>query len=166
MFSYIGAFCEDRNERREELYKFHYFHCMCEACDVSDEEVKKQTEICNQYKDLEIGWHSVDLRIQVNIFKEMYNLAKSMKTMKRITILHGPLEFGFAAACKGAMVSKSIGKPQLTQEFLKDAASFTKAGIVISEWLYGELHSIAKDWVRRNKDPIKAFKETQFLPGR
>ena len=79
MFSYIGAFCEDRNERREELYKFHYFHCMCEACDVSDEEVKKQTEICNQFKDLEKR-HSVDtnLRIQVNIFKEMYNLAKSM----------------------------------------------------------------------------------------
>ena len=105
MFSYIGAFCQDRNERREELYKFH-FHCMCEACDISDEEVKKHTEICNQYKDLEIGCHSVDLRIQVNIFKEMYNLAKLMKTMKRITILHGPLDFGFAAACKGAMVSK------------------------------------------------------------
>ena len=45
-----GVECKDRDERRTCMKNNFQFHCMCEACEITEEEAEKDREICNRYK--------------------------------------------------------------------------------------------------------------------
>jgi len=155
-YSYVGVTCQDRDERRTHLKNNFNFHCMCEACEISEAEVEKDREICTSYKDLRDERHlyiGVG-RTEVNILREMYKLAKAMKTLRVSTIVQVILEIGFDSACQGYLNSEDN---VTRQEFMEDMIAFTCAGIVLSKRLYGEAHNQARKWVQRKDDPVKYF---------
>ena len=153
-FSYDGAKCKDRDERRTHLKNNFQFHCMCEACEITEEEAEKDQEICNRYKALEVELKNIEGREEVNILKEMYKLAKTMKTLRMKTILEDILEIGFDSACQGFLNAREIA---LKQKFMQDVNSFTNAGVILSKRLFGESNVWAKNWVKRKNNPIQYF---------
>ena len=164
--SYIGGKCQDREERRAELMMRWNFKCMCEVCDVSIGEAEEHNKVCDRYKALEIqSQEFLDtfgiLVLKRPILNEMYKHAKSMKTLKKSTLLHDILDVAFVSSCHAVHNSKSWGIfPTSYQEYKQDLHAFTKVGKILSKRLYGDAHSIAKEWAKRNEDPLKVFKET------
>ena len=122
---------------------------MCEACDITEEEVEKDREICNRYKALEVELKNIEGREEVNILKEMYKLAKTMKTLRMNTIIVDILENGFDSACPGYLNTREI---VLKQKFMQDVNSF-----ILSKRLFGESNVWAKNWAKRKNNPIQYF---------
>ena len=152
--SYIGVSCQDRDERRTHLKNYFQFHCTCDACEISEEKAEKEREICSKYKALKRECSNLIGRAEVNNLKEMYKLAKDMRTLRIGEILNSIVEIGFDSACQGFLNSRD---PSAKQEFKQDVHSFTKVGVLLSKRLYGESHSEVKNWIDKENNDIKYF---------
>ena len=160
--SYLGMHCQDRDERRSILEKGWGFRCMCSACDVSDDEVVKNKEICGEFlattlmgRELSETYTAFDAesnicvqQSHVNNMKTMYKLAKQMGTLKIVKILF-ILDAGFKLASNGAIIWRGLS---ISQVFLQDANSFIDAAIIISKRLFEESNVIVKQWQQRKEE--------------
>merc|ERR1712126_324201 len=161
-----------REERRKYLQDFYHFHCCCEACDVTEEQVKEEnmncsrfTALCEERRILEESQSTdnfcvVRSRREVDCLKEMYSLVKKLRIFRLSTVIKDILEEGFQAATQGFYNSRFIScDPQLRSQLLKDAVSFAEVGVSLSQQLYGENHPITQLWLRRKRKPVECFLE-------
>ena len=125
--SYIGRKCRDRDERIGELMiKWGLDVCKCAACDISEEEAEKHNKICDEYKALEIQRREFLDNAGVVVLKrpvlnEMYKLARSLKTLKKSTLLHDIVDVAFVSSCMAAINTKALGiYPTTHKEYIED----------------------------------------------
>ena len=162
-----------REERRAELQYHFNFDCNCEACDLTEEQIQAETESIAAHEkeqgkkeriqaakeiafDAEL--HFSLLREEVECQKQIYRLAKRIKTMDRRRILDEIVERGFALSCSGALGEQNCkNRKEIKASWLKDAKMFANIGLDISKTLHGEDHSWTRRWQERDADPMKIF---------
>ena len=102
--------------------------------------------------------------MEVDCFKDMYQIAKKLKTMKIKSILENIVEQGFDASCQGYYNMNRIAawrNPPEEQKFYVDIKNFASVGMKLSLMLFGEENKETVNWKDRMADPIKYFEEEQ-----
>ena len=140
-----------RDQRRIKLFESYQFNCLCAACNLSDEELKTQNQMCDEFNTI---WNKKQQIIARNIvlipdelmkyYKELYNIAEKLNIFKRKTILQKIVEEGFIGAC---LVSS-----------WDDYYYFAKIGLEISKVVHGKEQSETIQWEKRQNPqryPIK-----------
>ena len=169
---------ESRERRRSELKEDFNFNCNCKACDLTEEEIKEETKVIEEFNE---KWKRHEdfkkaaslasvtaqplLKQEAECLKKMYQLAKEIKTMDRRTFLNEIVEEAFDISCHGAASSRfSNSMGNVEEAWMKDANMFANIGLVIAKTLFGEDHSMTKEWKARSDDPIKFYlKENQVI---
>jgi len=166
----------DTNERREKLSGFYYFHCICQACDLSEEDLIEEKKNCQKYRELkekrkillrnqdaehDIFLH-LNIRKEVEYLKEMYQIAKKLKILRVNNILQEIVEPGFDASCQGFYnMNKVAALKNLPEKkmFYNDIQNFATVGMKLSLMIFGKEHEETKNWLSRKADPIKYFEK-------
>ena len=179
MVNYGGIEVLDTNERREKLSGF-YFHCICPACDLSEEDLIKEKKSCQKMRELKEKCsmlnvqdeHDIfmylNIRKEVECLKEMYQIAKKLKILRIKSLLQDIVEPGFDASCQGFYDMNKVYKGMTLanlpekKKFYVDAQNFASVGMKLSLMLYGKENSETMDWLSRKADPIKFF-EKEFV---
>jgi hypothetical protein len=135
-----------RDQRRRKLFESYQFNCSCAACNISDEELKTQNEMCDeliatwnkkqQIIAREIAFKPDEL---IKYYKKLYSIAEKLNIFKRKTILQKIVEEGFIGAC---LVSSSSWD---------DYYYFAKIGLEISKVVHGKEQSETIQWEKRQK---------------
>ena len=168
--NYGGAEVLDTEERRK--YLSHYlFHCMCPACDISEENLIEETNLCHKWRELEKRSEQIyqvliqeqdvsmldylQLRELVNCLKEMYGIAKKLKTLDRGQMIEKIVNVGTSSSFAGYHIMSSTAALKNLPEkkmFYADAQNFASVGLNLSTMLYGEDNAVTKSWQRRKED--------------
>ena len=132
--TYIGDdTCRDRDERRAELLDRYSFLCRCTGCEISEAALEVNKQDCANYRSL---YTELDLRDaadeRVAIIKEMYKLAKEIKTFSYTSILQ-ILKWGSCAALHASLWS--------------DAAAFSKASYIITKRIRGPDDNVTQTYL-------------------
>ena len=162
-----------RKERRTELKQDWNFDCDCEACDLTKEQIEDEAESIAAYEKERAKKERIEaakvrsldselflnlLREEVECQKQIYRLAKRIKTMGRRRILDAIVERGFALSCSGGLGEENCkNRTELKESWVKDAKMFADIGLDIAKTLNGEDHSWTRQWKERSTDPIKFF---------
>ena len=154
-----------RNDRRIYLFENYQFTCHCDGCDLSEEELKTQNEMCDEFNMLLNEMYEFDAvtafnTVELNCLKKLNEIAKNLKTFKSITILQEIVEKGFDTACQGYLNFGEIEENKT--RFWNDICDFAKEGLEISTLLLGLEHWITKEWIKRNEDPVQYFNKDQI----
>ena len=72
---------ETRDERRTILKEGYNFHCQCEACDITEEEVQKEARDCELFKEEEM---KMKMFKTVGTRESMLQEAECLKRMGRL----------------------------------------------------------------------------------
>ena len=163
-----------RNDRRIYLFEKYQFTCHCDGCDLSEEELKTQNEMCDEFNILLNEMFKFDAAtafdtVELNCLKKLNEIAKNLKTFKSIPILQEIVEKGFDTACQGYLkmcekekIPNLGGIKEKKTRFWQDICDFAKEGLEISTLLLGLEHWITKEWIKRNEDPVQYFNEEQI----
>ena len=114
--SYINT-TETRDGRQSLLKDRYNFDCNCEGCDLNEEEIQKEIEDVNEYKEgkrrqqmLKTASYTSDERAgqahmqrELDCLKQMYQLAKDTKTVSWRNLLTEVVEPAFEVSCRGAL---------------------------------------------------------------
>ena len=178
--NYKGTEVLDTNERRKKL-SWLSFHCICPACDLSEKDLIEEKKSCQKMKELqdkrELHYRDQDgqehdiflylkIRKEVECLKEMYKIAKKLKTLRIEWILGNIVEPGFDASCQGFYnMNKVAALANLPDKnkFYVDVQNFASVGLKLSSMLYGKENSKTMDWLSRKADPIKFFEKEYDL---
>jgi len=164
---YGGEVLLDTAERRKHLSGW-FFHCMCPACDLSEENLIEETKLCQKWRELEKrqpeeGDLNNILR-DVDRFKEMYQIAKKLKTLKITTILKKIVYEGFHRSCIGYCIMTKVAVLDKLPErkmFHDDIQKFARVGVKLTSMLYGKEQEETRSWQREKENPIH-FVEQNF----
>jgi len=179
--SYGGLEVEDTRVRRENLSRYH-FHCNCPACNLSKENLEEEKKICQNFRELEEKsnflrkeqnfiqtitnvFNYLKTRNEVDCYKQMYQIAKKLKTLKIKSILNNIVEIGFDASCQGYYnMNKVAALTNLPDKgkFLIDSQNFASVGLKLSLLIHGKENKETMDWEMRKADPI-AFFEKEYV---
>ena len=90
--------------------------------------------------------------------KQMYKLAKEIKTFSRKLLLSEIVDEAVDVNCQGAInEQRSRNREEVKTAWIKDAKMFAIIGHTVSATLFGEDHSETKQWKARSLEPIKCF---------
>lgn len=171
--SYIHTMIGSREERRTKLKDGFNFDCSCEACDLTEAEIQREIESIDEYK--EEKQKKEELQDQINLasdgkiaqaimkleltsLKNMYRMAKEIKTMSRRNLLQDVVEEAFDVSAQGAASAEHSRNMKVEKAaWLKDAKMFADIGLEFAKTLNGEDHSMTREWKARSDDPIKFF---------
>jgi len=161
--SYIGVELEDTNERRKKLF-YYLFDCNCPGCNLSDEDMIEEKKLCKKMRALEEKLDSFyeqfeNIENGLVCLKEMYKIAKTLKTLRISSILAKIVGPGFDVACQGYYFSKNKSKKE---KFYADIQNFSSVALKLSTMLYGRENEITKEWQSVEKDPVKSFEKEFF----
>ena len=160
--------------RRAKLKGSFNFDCSCEACDVTEAQIKEEAESFAAFgKEMaRVGFLQIktaanfsdpDLqnvlrREKAATLKRVYNLAKKMKTLSRRRILEEIVLRGLESNCEGLLGELySKNRKDVKAAWMNEAKKFAVVGLDISKTLNGEEHTETKGWKERVADPIKFY---------
>ena len=156
---YIGTEFLDTNERRKKL-AYYLFNCKCPACNISDEEMIEETKQVKKMRELDnkldTTYEFGNIEEGLECLKEMYKIAKHLKTWKISTILAEIVEPGYNAACEGYYGVAALENKK--QKFYDNIQNFASDGLQLSTMLYGKENAITMDWQSKKEDPLKHWK--------
>ena len=90
--------------------------------------------------------------------KNMYRLAKEIKTFGRRVVLQDIVEEAFDVSAQGAVSAQCSRNMKAAKiAWMKDVQMFANIGLEIAKTLNGEDHSITSEWRARSEDPISFF---------
>ena len=90
--------------------------------------------------------------------KQMYKLAKEIKTFSRKLLLSEIVDEAVDVNCQGAVnEQRSRNREEVKAAWIKDAKMFATIGHTVSATLFGEDHLETKQWEARSLEPIKCF---------
>ena len=103
----------------------------------------------------------LQIRREVDRLKEMYRIAKKLKTLAVGTILSEIIKPGFEAACLGfdclCNEAKLANLPEMKM-YEDDMLNFATVGFKLTAMLYGKDNGITMEW-QGKKDQIKYYKK-------
>jgi hypothetical protein len=151
-----------KEERQTLLKKAWNFDCHCKACDATEAEIKNNDSLCKLYN--EENWRKDKFEQnglmdkEAECVKQMYRLAKDMKTFSRKIVLQSIVQEAFNVTCQGAMSEQfSRNREEVKAAWMKDAKTFATIGLRIATTLFGEHQSTTQEWKARSSDPVKFF---------
>ena len=141
-----------RDQRRMKLFESYQFECSCAACNLSDEELKTQNDMCDEFITTWIGIKTFGIQemctkfpnvtsmidIHMKCYKELYRIAEKLNIFKRREILEKIVEGGFNAASLA---------PSDSGEYCN---YFANIGLEISMVVPGVEQSETIKWIERN----------------
>ena len=159
-----------REERRAFLKNNWIFDCGCEGCDAteSEEEAKKMKKYKVELQRKKEYKNAADnaitfvvaqkyVQLESKALKNMYKIAREIKTFSRRTFLQVIVEEAFDVNAQGAASAVYSRKDE--SSWVEEAKTFAEMGLQMSKTLYGVDHSETKKWEERYADPIKYFKK-------
>ena len=173
--SYKQYWMTSREERRRELRESFNFLCMCELCDISEDEIEKEInnyqlfskekEKQQMFKEIKTYQSVIE---EAECLKRMYRLARDMKALNRRVLLADLIEELFDVSCQGFLSAANQRGNRETEKakWMKDAKFFAATGLKMATTLFGQdglplpehWHEVgAQNWKEREKDPIKYF---------
>ena len=168
--SYIGSLLFSREKRYAYLKDTYNFDCRCEACDLTEEEIEQEVKRFDEYKAemLRKQEYRDAAKVASNrraaqaltlselrSLKNMYKIAKEIRTFSRIVILRSIIEVAFDASVQGALNAGCSESAKTT--LMKEAKMFSDIGLKLATTLYGADHSETREWRERSVEPIKFF---------
>ena len=90
--------------------------------------------------------------------KEMFKIARHLKTLKISTLLAKFVGPGYDAACEGYYGVAALENKK--QKFYDNIQNFASVGLQLSTMLYGKENAITMDW-QSKKEQHKTTKTTQ-----
>ena len=110
--NYIGLINDiHRDQRRKCLFESHQFDCFCTGCNLSEEHLKDQNKLCDEFnrlmykkkevKEIYKKMENSDTTEELKCIKELYKTAKNLGIFRRVEMLNEIVEEGFDAACQG-----------------------------------------------------------------
>jgi hypothetical protein len=151
-----------RKERQTQLEKSCNFDCNCKACDATDAEMKNKASLCKLFNE-ENGRKDKFkqnglMDKEAECLKQMYRLAKDMKTASKKIVLQSIVSEAFDVTCQGALRELfSRNREQVKAAWMKDVRTFATIGLRIATTLFGENHSTTQEWKARSSDPVTFF---------
>lgn len=143
----------NRKERRRDM-SYYGFDCCCDGCDVTDKEVEKENQACEQFREVQLKIERfpsererIDLEEELASLKEMLKLCKQIKTISLKNTLSIVVEEGFEIALHLCLQKD----PKINQKFAEDLKLFSSAGLELSTLLHGRSHSQTLKWKERLK---------------
>ena len=161
--TYMPFWTETREERRAILKEGYNFHCKCDACDITEEEVQKETWDCELFKEEEKKRNEFKgtregMLQEASCLKRMYKLGREMKGMNRNHFLGEIVEGLFHVSCQ-AYASTSSFNPNEKARLIKDVNIFASTGLKMATKLFGDTEPGALLWRARKEDPVKYFRK-------
>merc|ERR1712013_343205 len=168
--SYINSRVFSREERYAYLKDRYNFDCRCEACDLTEEEIQQEVKRFDEYKAEMLrkqqfkdaakaarnGRAAQALMLsESRSLKNMYNIAKEIKTFGRRFFLYNIIEEAFDVSVQGALSAGCSESAKAT--WMKEAKMFADVGLKLATTLNGADHSDTREWRERSVDPIKFF---------
>ena len=133
---------------------YYGFDCCCDGCDVTDKEVEKENQACEQFREVQLKIERfpsererIDLEEELASLKEMLKLCKQIKTISLKNTLSIVVEEGFEIALHLCLQKD----PKINQKFAEDLKLFSSAGLELSTLLHGRSHSQTLKWKERLK---------------
>jgi|ERR1712192_61226 len=168
--SYFGM-TKPRDERRSQLKDIFNFDCNCEACDLTEAEISRESKNMEEYRkemlrkeqfqdNVNLASNAataqVFMKLELKSLKNIYRLAKEIKTLSRRHLLINIVEEAFDVSAQGAA---SAGRNLEVDKagWMREAKMFANIGLEIAKTLNGVDHSMAREWRERSDDPIKFF---------
>ena len=178
--TYKVFWMETREERRTILKEGFNFHCECEACEITEEEVQREAKSCELFKEEEMRMKELkrfstrECNLQeAKCLKQMWRLAREMKAINRKYFLWEIVEELFDVSCQAYMsttMSMSMSptiKDGEKARLIKDINVFASTGLKMAKKLFGvdgvPVHEgkpnkqEAVMWRARKEDPVKYF---------
>ena len=153
---YIGTEVLDTNERRKKL-AYYLFNCKCPACNISDEEMIEETKQVKKMRELDnkldTTYEFGNIEEGLECLKEMFKIARHLKTLKISTLLAKFVGPGYDAACEGYYGVAALKNKK--QKFYDNIQNFASVGLQLSTMLYGKENAITMDWQSKKEDPLK-----------
>jgi hypothetical protein len=161
--NYQEVHCTATKEERQTLLKKAWnFDCHCKACDATEAEIKNNDSLCKLYN--EENWRKDKFEQnglmdkEAECVKQMYRLAKDMKTFSRKIVLQSIVQEAFNVTCQGAMSEQfSRNREEVKAAWMKDARTFATIGLRIATTLYGETHSTTLEWKAKKFRPSHMY---------
>ena len=146
-------------ERQVTMAEEYNFRCGCDGCDLTEQEVEKETWDCRLFQAFEKRKEELkatadsegDWRKVVFCLKQMVRLAEDIKTISLKNILRLIVEEGFEASCK--MYSFSTQDNPEKDKLMADVNYFATQGHQLSTLLHGDHHSRTQQWEARKRTP-------------
>jgi hypothetical protein len=160
-----------REERQSHLKKEYNFDCNCKACDATEAEMKKQASLCNEYNkkknEKEEFRQNGLMDKEAECLKQMYGLAKVIKTVSRRNVLMSIVQEAFYLHIKGFMFEgHSRNREEAASAWMKYAKKFATIGLGIATTLFGENNSLTQQWIANRTqycDPSYTVSRRNFL---
>jgi hypothetical protein len=151
-----------REERQTFLKNGFNFDCNCKACDATEAKIKNEASLCKLYNEENERRDKFKqnglMDKEAECLKQMYRLAKDMKTFSRKIVLQSIVEEAFDVTCQGAMSEQlSRNREEVKAAWIRDAKTFATIGLRIATTLFGENQSTTQEWKARSLDPVKFF---------
>ena len=145
--NYNTTLVEPRDERRRILKDKYNFDCNCEACDLTEEQIQCEKENIQDYnnerqKQREFKEMGMLIR-ELECLKQMYRLAKEIKTISHRVVLYNIVGRAYKVSCEGV---ENRDQARRREDWEKDAKQFADIGLKISKTLNGDNHSQTKVW--------------------
>lgn len=158
-YSYVGVTCQDRDERRTHLKQLQlplYVRLVRYPRPKWRKTARSAPAIRSTGRTAS---HGVG-RTEVNILREMYKLAKAMKTLRVSTIVQVILEIGFRLCVSG--LTSTLRITWRGKRVYGGHDRVHPAPASLPSELYGEASQPrARKWVQRKDDPVKYHEECQ-----
>ena len=84
---------------------------------------------------------------ELECLKEIYKLAREIKALPRGLLLDVVKE-AFNLSCQGAAYARN--PVQIKAAWVREAAMFARIGLNFAKTMYGEDHSVTREWSARN----------------
>ena len=170
---YFPTMIGSREERQTQLKDSFNFDCNCGACDLTEVEIQRERKTIDKYKEEKrkkkefkeaatlASANSTGqalMQSESNCLKNMYRLAKEIKTLGRRVVLQEIVEEAFDVSAQGAVSAGCSRNMKVAKAaWMKDAQMFADIGLEIAKTLNGEDHSMTREWRARRDDPIIFF---------
>ena len=163
-----------REERRNNLKDNFNFHCCCQACSISREEVEVEAARVREYRLLEREVREARERLagarekcqglarEVHCLQLMYKLATELGVFTVQNILYNIVEEGYNSACRGFKLADRLHSslreddcPELGQldplDFLTAAGQFASLGAELAGRVLGQEGREGRQWRGRRE---------------
>ena len=176
----IAGSIGSRKERRARLKEDFNFDCNCNACDLTEEEILREAEILENYreemqrrKDLHDSTKLVTngsiaqalMQSELKCLRSMHEVAKEIKSFHPRILLNDIIEEAFHVAAAG-VAGCCDGMETTKVAWTQDASLFADMGLQLATTLNGAGHSVAKKWNERVVNPMAAVEDQPGSRGR